>query len=38
MMLFSALPADLGNRSNVAEDNEEHAQRFPHSLRPGTNC
>jgi hypothetical protein len=36
--LFSDLPTDLGNRSESAVENEDHAERFPHSLRPGTNC
>jgi hypothetical protein len=33
--LFSALPANLGNRSPSAPGEEDHTERFPHSLRPG---
>ena len=36
--LFSNLPTGLGNRSESASENEDRAERFPHSLRPGTNC
>jgi len=38
VVLFSALPTGLGNRSKTGSENEDRAERFPHSLRPATNC
>jgi hypothetical protein len=35
---FSALPTNLGNRLKIASKEEAHAERFPHSLRPGYDC
>jgi hypothetical protein len=37
-LCLSTLPTDLGNRSKSVAENEDRAERFPHSLRPGTNC